>query len=242
MATPFSATYSLQPPPASAAMSAASKEGSRRSSLAPTASVPDVLDRPRDKTRSVDVSRSALQYLFAEMVSYTQGRVSGISDFERLLSTMGRRVGVRFLAMTAHRTQLASNPKKPQRETRLLKTLLWLQSTFWKAVFGAQADSLERSTESDRSDECRWNLARLTGRYDIDQYALALARPLCPERDGAAECRGLYGRHHGRRAGRAWLCTYPSRLTRSLRGSQRTLCRRRRIRTARRSSSSSMPL
>ncbi|KAL4399824.1 Trafficking protein particle complex subunit 31 [Malassezia pachydermatis] len=134
-------------------MSAASKEGSRRSSLAPTASVPDVLDRPRDKTRSVDVSRSALQYLFAEMVSYTQGRVSGISDFERLLSTMGRRVGVRFLAMTAHRTQLASNPKKPQRETRLLKTLLWLQSTFWKAVFGAQADSLERSTESDRSDE-----------------------------------------------------------------------------------------
>lgn len=131
-------------------------ESARRTSVPTALSVPDILDRPRDKTRSDEVSLSALQFLFAEMVSYCQERVSGIADFERLLASMGRHVGIRLLIMITHRTQTASNPKRPQRETRLLKTLLWLHTAFWKSAFGFQADSLERSTESGRSDECTW--------------------------------------------------------------------------------------
>ena len=48
------------------------------------------------------------------------------------------------------------NPKRPQRETRLLKTLLWIHTTLWKVLFGSPADNLERSTESDRFDECAY--------------------------------------------------------------------------------------
>ena len=44
----------------------------------------------------------------------------------------------------------------------LLPALLWVNNTFWKAVFGAPADSLERSTESGRGDECAWLRWRAT--------------------------------------------------------------------------------
>lgn len=119
-----------------------------------TGPIPDILERPRDKTRTAEVSASALQFLFAEMVAYTQLRVSGIADFERLLSQMGAQVGQRALVLAAHRKETSANPKRPRRETRLLPTLLWVHTGMWKAVFGMQADGLERSTESERSDEC----------------------------------------------------------------------------------------
>lgn len=151
MPSAWSATYTLSTPVPRTGHS--KNESVRRASATQTLSVPDVLDRPRDKTRGAEVSHSALQFLFAEMVIYAQGRVSGISEFEQLLGSMGRQVGLRALAMQTQRAQSASNPKRPQRETRLLKTLLWVHSTLWKVVFGVQADNLERSTESDRSDE-----------------------------------------------------------------------------------------
>lgn len=44
---------------------------------------PDILERPRDRTRNSEVSASSLAFLFAEVVSYTQNRVLGISDLER---------------------------------------------------------------------------------------------------------------------------------------------------------------
>lgn len=154
MASPWTAAYAVSSPRAS--VSLMGTDGARRASASTTASAPDVLDRPRDKTRADEVSQSALQFLFAEMVSYCQERVSGIADFERLLGSMGRRVGIRLLILITHRTQTASNPKRPQRDTRLLKTLLWLHTTFWKTAFGFQADSLERSTEIERTDECTW--------------------------------------------------------------------------------------
>lgn len=114
---------------------------------------PDIVDRPRDRTRQHEVSHSALSFLFAEMVSYTQNRVSGISDLERKLSLIGYTIGQRVLHLTLHRQEMSTNPKNPKRETRLLPTLLWIHGAFWKAAFGKQADSLERSTESGRGDE-----------------------------------------------------------------------------------------
>lgn len=132
-------------------MSRVSSDGMRMS--AASGSVPDILERPRDKTRHAEVSLSALQFLFAEMVVYAQDRVSGIAEFEQLLGAIGRHVGLRALAMQSQRAQSASNPKRPQRETRLLKTLLWIHTTLWKVLFGSPADNLERSTESDRFDE-----------------------------------------------------------------------------------------
>lgn len=125
------------------------------SSLLADRPAPDIVDRPRDRTRQHEVAHSALSFLFAEMVAYTQNRVSGISELERKLSLIGYTIGQRLLHLTLHRQEMTANPKNPKRETRLLPTLLWIHGTFWKAAFGKQADSLERSTESGRGDECK---------------------------------------------------------------------------------------
>lgn len=159
---PWAATFALNSPGAAPVTHTYPLPAA--SEVRPSGPVPDILERPRDKLRASEVDLGALQFLFAEMVAYAQARVSGIADFERLLSTMGARVGHRALILLAHRKETSANPKKPRRETRLLPTLLWLHTTFWKAVFGMQADSLERSTESGRSDEC-------TSRADPDMIS-----------------------------------------------------------------------
>ncbi|PWN22990.1 TRAPP I complex [Microstroma glucosiphilum] len=103
------------------------------------------------------VAASSLAFLFAEMVSYTQGRVSGIGELEKKLSLLGYHHGQRLLPLLHSRLESpsgggsASSSKNPKREIRLLPALLWVHGQAWKALFGKQADSLERSTE--RSDE-----------------------------------------------------------------------------------------
>lgn len=170
---------------------------------APPAGKLELLDRPRDKLRGAEVSLSALQFLFSEIVSYSQSRVAGIADFERLLSSMGHRVGTRMLALLTLRTETASNPKNPKRETRLLPTLLWINSTFWRIAFGAQADSLERSTESGRGDECMWTAScRADPRYDLVEQPAVLAWDQRAERNDAAQCRVVLRRDG--RSGTRW--------------------------------------
>ncbi|KAK0545385.1 Trafficking protein particle complex subunit 31 [Tilletia horrida] len=112
---------------------------------------PDLLDRPRDKSKNAEISASALAFLFSEMISYTQSRSTGIADLESRLSLMGYHVGQRILLLLTHREQTSANPKAPKRETKLLPVLLWIHTNFWKAAFGKAADSLEKSTE--HSDE-----------------------------------------------------------------------------------------
>ncbi|KAJ9475521.1 Trafficking protein particle complex subunit 31 [Pseudozyma hubeiensis] len=114
---------------------------------------PDILDRPRDKLRSSEINLSSLSFLFSEIVSYTQNRVTGITELEKRLSLIGYSIGQRILSLTLHRQEMTSNPKNPRRETRLLPVLLWIHTAFWKAAFGKPADSLERSTEEGRGDE-----------------------------------------------------------------------------------------
>lgn len=119
-------------------------------------SVPDIVERPRDKIRQSEVSLSSLSLLFSEIVSYTQNRVTGVTDLEKRLSLIGYTIGQRVLALAMHRQETTTNPKNPKRETRLLPTLLWIHTSFWKAAFGKPADSLERSTEAGRGDECKF--------------------------------------------------------------------------------------
>lgn len=113
---------------------------------------PDRLDRPRDRTRQGEVSLAALSFLFGEVVSTYQGRVSGVAQLERRLSLMGYSIGQRLLLLTTHRIEMANNPKLPRRETRLVPALLFVHTHIYRQAFGKPADSLERSTE--RDDEC----------------------------------------------------------------------------------------
>jgi hypothetical protein len=45
---------------------------------------PNIYDRNLNKTRNAEVSGAAFAFLFSEIVQYTQKRVSGINDLERL--------------------------------------------------------------------------------------------------------------------------------------------------------------
>lgn len=44
---------------------------------------PNIYDRNLNKTRGAEVSGAAFAFLFAEVVQYTQKRVSGINELER---------------------------------------------------------------------------------------------------------------------------------------------------------------
>jgi hypothetical protein len=62
------------------------------------------------------------------------------------LNELGYRVGIRALDLLVWRE------KNSKRETRVLGMLYFIHTTVWKAMFGKQADSLEKSTENE--DEC----------------------------------------------------------------------------------------
>ncbi|KIJ45100.1 hypothetical protein M422DRAFT_75165 [Sphaerobolus stellatus SS14] len=106
-----------------------------------------IYDRPLNKTRNAEVSASAFSFLFSEMIQYTQKRVSGIEDLERRLSTIGYRVGMRYLELMSWRTEVAS--KAPKREIRFLPALMMIHTQLWRAVFGKPADAIEKSMEND---------------------------------------------------------------------------------------------
>ncbi|KAF7727002.1 TRAPP subunit trs31 [Apophysomyces ossiformis] len=102
-----------------------------------------ILERNLNKTKGTEVSLSAQNFLFSEMLQYTQKRVNGIQDLERKLNEFGYRVGVRILELLIWREKVA------KRETRVLGVLYFIHSVVWKALFGKQADSLEKSTENE---------------------------------------------------------------------------------------------
>lgn len=55
-----------------------------------------IYDRNINRTRQAELSRAAFAYLFAEMVSYAQKRVTGIQDLERKLNEQGYPLGLRL--------------------------------------------------------------------------------------------------------------------------------------------------
>ncbi|KAH0444753.1 hypothetical protein IEQ34_025534 [Dendrobium chrysotoxum] len=198
----------LPPTPGTSGVSAANA-GTPFSSLAAIQAGPDILERSRDRTKNNEVSSSALAFLFAEIVGYTQNRVSGISDLERKLSLMGYRVGQRVLPLLSHRIEFPTPPslssgsstynRTPKREIRLLPVLLWLHTQLWKALFGRAADSLERSTEKS------------------DEYMISTNTPLLcsihvrTEGDEPIERGGLYSGHHRGGTGRSWIRKFRQR-------------------------------
>ncbi|KAJ1642969.1 protein particle complex subunit [Coemansia erecta] len=102
-----------------------------------------LLEQNVARPRREKVSLSAFAFVFAEIVRYSQNRVLGIQDLEAKLNEIGKRVGVRVFELTMWRE------KNVHRESRVLQTLVFLNTVVWRALFDKQADSLERSTESD---------------------------------------------------------------------------------------------
>ena len=99
-----------------------------------------VLHRPLPRGDRV-VSLSAFGYLFAEMISYYQGRCTSMSDLESRLEAAGRDVGHRFLELVAFRD------KPGKRETTVVGMLQFISGPAWQCLFGKNADALEKSTD-----------------------------------------------------------------------------------------------
>ncbi|KAI9718084.1 MAG: hypothetical protein M1812_004342 [Candelaria pacifica] len=106
-----------------------------------------IYDRNLNRSRTAESSRASFAYLFGEMVSYAQKRVSGIQDLEKRLNVQGYSLGLRLLDLLLYREP----PRSAQRPTRILALLQLITTTLWKHLFARPADALERS--KDKEDE-----------------------------------------------------------------------------------------
>ncbi|EFA85219.1 hypothetical protein PPL_02219 [Heterostelium album PN500] len=102
----------------------------------------NIVDRPLSKGKT-EINLSSFAFLFSELIQYSQDRIKAGHELEKKLSDIGFLVGTRVLEL------LVVREKNAKRETKLLGILSFIHSTVWKALFGKQADSLEKSTEAD---------------------------------------------------------------------------------------------
>mmetsp|Transcript_18554 Transcript_18554/g.27945 ORF Transcript_18554/g.27945 Transcript_18554/m.27945 type:complete len:216 (+) Transcript_18554:1039-1686(+) len=93
---------------------------------------------------SREVSLSGFGYLFSEVVQYHVRHIETVSELERKLEDVGFALGRRFLEFVAIKD---SNWKRNASEINIVQ---YISSSCWKALYGKNADSLERSTERDR--------------------------------------------------------------------------------------------
>ncbi|PIA15114.1 TRAPP I complex [Coemansia reversa NRRL 1564] len=102
-----------------------------------------LLEQSTAKPRRDKVGLGAFAFLLAEIIRYSQNRVLGIQDLEAKMNEIGKRVGIRVFELMMWRE------KSVHRETRVLQTLVFINTVVWRALFEKQADSLGRSTEND---------------------------------------------------------------------------------------------
>ena len=104
----------------------------------------EILNRNLNKTRHNEVSLNAFNFLFSEMIQYSQQRVSGtVQELEKKLSDFGYRVGIRVVELLNWRE------KNGKREIKILQNLYFIHTNVWKMLFGKQADSLEKHREKE---------------------------------------------------------------------------------------------
>ncbi|KAK4692159.1 trafficking protein particle complex subunit 5, partial [Lecanoromycetidae sp. Uapishka_2] len=103
-----------------------------------------IYDRNLNRTRTAELSRASFAYLFSEMITYAQKRVTGIQDLERRLNEAGYPLGLRLLPLLLHRTSTPTHPTP--RPTRILPLLQFIAHPLWRHLFGRSADSIESSS------------------------------------------------------------------------------------------------
>ncbi|KAL8645722.1 MAG: hypothetical protein Q9226_007169 [Calogaya cf. arnoldii] len=101
-----------------------------------------IYDRNLNRTRTAELSRASFAYLFGEMVSYAQKRVTGIQDLERKLNEQGYPLGLRLLPLLLYREP----PRTSVRPNRILPLLQFIHGPFWRHLFGRTADAIEHSS------------------------------------------------------------------------------------------------
>ncbi len=103
-----------------------------------------ILDKSLSRGKQ-EVSLAAFALLFSEMVQYCQSRSNTVPELQQKLHDLGWQVGARILDL------LFVRERASRRETKLLNVLLMVKSTLWRALFGKEADKLERANDDDRT-------------------------------------------------------------------------------------------
>ncbi|KAI9816872.1 MAG: TRAPP subunit trs31 [Pycnora praestabilis] len=104
-----------------------------------------IYDRNLNRSRTAELSRASFAYLFGEMVSYAQKRVTGIQDLEKRLNSQGYPLGLRLLDLLLYREP----PRTATRPIRILPLLQFITTILWKHLFSRPADALERSKDNE---------------------------------------------------------------------------------------------
>ncbi|KKY23506.1 putative wd repeat protein [Diplodia seriata] len=110
-----------------------------------------IYDRNLGRSKNAELSRAAFAYLFVEMITYAQRKVTGVADLEKRLNSQGYPLGLKLLDLLSARSPVAGaltanlNPTRP---TRVLALLQFITTTLWKHLFNRPADALERSAQA----------------------------------------------------------------------------------------------
>ena len=112
-----------------------------------------IYDVPVNRRRNAELSRASFAYLFSEMITYAQRKVTGITDLEKRLNIQGYPIGLKLLDLLLYRSPTpfsttTASAASNLRPTAILPLLQFISTTVWKALFNRPADALERSQES----------------------------------------------------------------------------------------------
>ncbi|KAK3308473.1 NO signaling/Golgi transport ligand-binding domain-containing protein [Chaetomium strumarium] len=108
-----------------------------------------IYHRPLNRTKTAELSQASFAYLFSEMVSYAQRRVTGIQELEKRLNLQGHPIGLKLLDLLLIREP----PRSQTRPLSIIALLHFIKINLWTHLFGRQADRLEKSSNPDTPDE-----------------------------------------------------------------------------------------
>ncbi|KAK0635808.1 NO signaling/Golgi transport ligand-binding domain-containing protein [Bombardia bombarda] len=108
-----------------------------------------IYNRSLNRSKTSELSQASFAYLFSEMVSYAQKRVTGIQDLEKRLNHQGHPIGLKLLDLLLIREP----PRSQTRPLTIISLLHFIKINVWQHLFGRQADRLEKSSNPDTPDE-----------------------------------------------------------------------------------------
>ncbi|RKU44979.1 TRAPP subunit trs31 [Coniochaeta pulveracea] len=108
-----------------------------------------IYHRPLNRTKTAELSQASFAYLFSEMISYAQRRVTGIQDLEQRLNVQGHPLGLKLLDLLLIREP----PRTQTRPLNIIALLHLIKINLWTHLFGRQADRLEKSSNPETPDE-----------------------------------------------------------------------------------------
>ncbi|OQD63890.1 hypothetical protein PENPOL_c008G05635 [Penicillium polonicum] len=121
-----------------------------------------IYDRHLNRSRNAELSRASFAFLFGEMVTYAQRRVTGIQDLEKRLNEQGYPLGLRLLDLLFYRSTSTSSSalsssstssSPPNRPLRIITLLHLIHGPLWRLLFNRAADALEHSVSPDTPNE-----------------------------------------------------------------------------------------